>query len=81
MTNVGELSAAKRNENVTNLNDIIMCRLMTTQLEEALKGFPLNSQDGKGKYAICRAIFVLGGVRGLFLKVKRKEMTPSFLVS
>ena len=26
-----------------------MCRLMTTQLEEALKGFPLYSQDGKGK--------------------------------
>ena len=34
-----------------------MCRLMTTQLEEALKGFPLYSQDGKGKDAICRAIF------------------------
>ena len=33
---------------------------MTTQLEEALKGFPLYSQDGKGKEAICRAIFALG---------------------
>ena len=30
---------------------------MTTQLEEALKGYPLYSQDGKGKDAICRAIF------------------------
>ncbi len=29
-----------------------MCRLMTTQLEEALKGFPLYSQDGKGKDAL-----------------------------
>ena len=29
---------------------------MTTQLEEALKGYPLYSQDGKGKDAICRAI-------------------------
>ncbi len=29
-----------------------MCRLMTTQLEEALKGFPLYSQDGKGKEAM-----------------------------
>ena len=62
MPNVSELSAAKRIGNVTNLNDIIMCRLMITQLEEALKGFPLYSQDGKGKDAICRAIFALGGV-------------------
>ena len=45
-----------------------MCRLMTTQLEEALKGFPLYSQDGKGKEAICRAIFALGGVRWFILE-------------
>lgn len=28
---------------------IDMCRLKIPQLEEALKGFPLYSQDGKGK--------------------------------
>ena len=28
-----------------------MCRLMTTQLAEALEGYPLYSQDGKGKEA------------------------------
>ena len=41
-----------------------MCRLMTTQLAEALEGYPLYSQDGKGKEAVCRAVFALG-VQGL----------------
>ena len=49
-----------------------MCRLMTTQLEEALKGFPLYSQDGKGKDAICRAIFALGGVRWFILEGEKE---------
>lgn len=45
-----------------------MCRLMTPQLEEALKDYPLYSQDGKGKDAICRAIFILGSVRWFILE-------------
>lgn len=45
-----------------------MCRLLTTQLKEALKGFPLYSQDGKGKDAVCRAIFALGSVRWFILE-------------
>lgn len=49
-----------------------MCRLMTPQLEEALKGFPLYSQDGKGKDAICRAIFALGSVRWFILEGQRE---------
>lgn len=49
-----------------------MCRLMTIQLEEALKGFPLYSQDGKGKEAICRAIFILGSVRWFILEGRRE---------
>lgn len=49
-----------------------MCRLMTTQLEEALKGYPLYSQDGKGKEAICRAIFALGGVRWFILEGEKE---------
>lgn len=45
-----------------------MSRLMTPQLEEALKGYPLYSQDGKGKDAVCRAIFTLGNVRWFILE-------------
>lgn len=45
-----------------------MCRLKTPQLEEALKGFPLYSQDGKGKNAVCCAIFALGGIRWFILE-------------
>lgn len=41
---------------------------MTPQLEEALKGYPLYSQDGKGKEAICCAIFALGAVRWFILE-------------
>lgn len=54
---------------------------MTTQLEEALKGYPLYSQDGKGKDAICRAIFALGGVRWFILEGEKKETTPFCSVS
>ena len=49
-----------------------MCRLMTPQLEEALKGYPLYSQDGKGKEAVCRAIFALGAVRWFILEGEKE---------
>ena len=45
-----------------------MCRLMTPRLEEALKGYPLYSQDGRGKEAVCVAIFALGAVRWFVLE-------------
>lgn len=45
-----------------------MCRLLTPQLKEALKGYPLYSQDGKGKDAVCCAIFALGSVRWFILE-------------
>ena len=45
-----------------------MCRLNTPQLAEALKDFPLYSQDGKGKEAVCRAIFALGSIRWYILE-------------
>lgn len=45
-----------------------MCRLMTPQLAETLKDFPLYSQDGKGKEAVCRAIFALGSIRWYILE-------------
>lgn len=50
-----------------------MCRLMTPQLEEALKGFPLYSQNGRGKEAVCRAVFALGSVRWFILEGEAEE--------
>ena len=50
-----------------------MCRLMTTQLAEALEGYPLYSQDGKGKEAVCRADFALGSVRWFILEGNRED--------
>lgn len=50
-----------------------MCRLQTPQLEEALKDFPLYSQDGKGKEAICRAIFAIGSARWYILEGERED--------
>lgn len=49
-----------------------MCRLQTPQLEEALNGFPLYSQDGKGKETICRAIFAIGSARWFILEGDRE---------
>lgn len=50
-----------------------MCRLMTPRLEEALKGYPLYSQDGRGKEAVCVAIFALGAVRWFILEGEVQE--------
>ena len=46
---------------------------MTPQLEEALKGFPLYSQNGKGKEAVWRAVFALGSVRWFILEGEAAE--------
>lgn len=50
-----------------------MCRLQTPQLEEILKDFPLYSQDGKGKEAICRAIFAIGSARWFILEGESED--------
>ena len=50
-----------------------MCRLMTTQLAEAREGYPRYSQDGKGKEAVCRAVFALGSVRWFILEGNRED--------
>lgn len=50
-----------------------MCRLMTTQLAEALEDYPFYSQDGKGKEAVCRAVFALGSVRWFILEGNRED--------
>lgn len=50
-----------------------MCRLLTPQLEDALKDYPLYSQDGKGKEAVCIAIFAIGSVRWFILEGESEE--------
>ncbi len=49
-----------------------MCRLLTPELEEALKDFPLYSQDDKKGEAICCAIFVIGCVRWFIIEGERE---------
>lgn len=49
-----------------------MCRLLTPKLEEALKGFPLYSQDDKKGEAICSAVFVIGRVRWFIIEGERE---------
>ena len=58
---------------VMKINFADMCRLMTPRLEEALKGYPLYSQDGRGKEAVCVAIFALGAVRWFILEGEVQE--------
>lgn len=49
-----------------------MCRLLTSELEELLKDFPLRSQDGIGGAAICSAVFAIGGVRWFIIEGERE---------
>lgn len=49
-----------------------MCRLLTPKLEEALRDFPLYSQDDKKGEAICCAIFVIGRVRWFIIEGERE---------
>lgn len=59
-----------------------MNRLMTPQLEEALKGFPLYSQEGKRKNAVCVAIFAIGNVRWFVLEgSKEGDDTTLFCIT
>lgn len=50
-----------------------MNSLDTSRLEEALRGFPLLSQEGKGKDAICIAIFALGSRRWFIIEGEREH--------
>lgn len=43
-------------------------RLITPQFMEALKDFPLYSQDGKGNEAVCVAVFYIGRIRWYVLE-------------
>jgi hypothetical protein len=50
----------------------IQNRLITPELEEALKGYPLYSQDGKKKDATCIVVFSLGNVRWYIMEGQRE---------
>ena len=43
-------------------------KLITSQFMEAIKNFPLYSQEGKGKDAICVAVFTIGHIRWFVLE-------------
>ena len=43
-------------------------KLITPQFMEALKNFPLYSQEEKGKDAICVAVFTIGRIRWFVLE-------------
>lgn len=59
-------------------------RLITPTLEERLKSYPLYSQDGKGKDAVCVAVSSSVTLDGLYSKGSPKEVTqhcsPSYAV-
>ena len=58
-----------------------MCRLLTPHLEEVLKDYPLYSQDGKGKEAVCIAIFAIGSVRWFILEGETERDDTLFSAS
>ena len=45
-----------------------MNRLLTPKFEEAIKDYPLYSQDGKARAAVCVAIFTIGNIRWFVLE-------------
>jgi len=47
-------------------------RLFTPQLEEALKNYPLYSQDSRERDAICNAVFSIGNVRWYVLEGEKE---------
>ena len=50
-----------------------MCRLLTSQFEEAIKGYPIHSQDDKEKDAICVAVFAIANVRWFILEGSKED--------
>lgn len=48
-------------------------RLITPNLEKAMKNYPLYSQDGKKKDALCFAVFSIGNARWYILEGQREN--------
>ena len=46
-------------------------RLITPDLEKAMKDYPLYSQDSKKKDALCIAVFFIGSARWYILEGQR----------
>ena len=44
-------------------------RLITPELEKRLAEYPIGSQDGKGKSAMCVAVFHIGRIRWYVLEL------------
>ena len=47
-------------------------RLITPDLEKAMKDYPLYSQDSKKKDALCIAVFFIGSARWYILEGQRE---------
>lgn len=50
-----------------------MCRLLNLQLEKTFEAFPLYSQNGKGREAMCIAVFKLGNARWYILEGDKED--------
>ena len=53
-------------------------RLITPDLEKAMKDYPLYSQDSKKKDALCIAVFFIGNARWYILEGQRENDTATF---
>ena len=69
-------STARTQECATKTN-----RLITSELQKRLADYPLYSQDGKHKDALCIAVFYLGNIRWYIMKDSRKAMTLRSMAS
>ena len=55
------------------MTTVFQNRLFTPELEKALKDYPLYSQDGKKKDAVCIAVFFIGNARWYILEGQREN--------
>lgn len=69
-------STARTQECATKTN-----RLITSELQKRLADYPLYSQDGKHKDALCIACFTLAISAGTSWKDSRKAMTLRSMAS
>ena len=54
------------------MTTVFQNRLFTPELEKALKDYPLYSQDGKKKDAMCIAVFHIGNIRWYVLEGQKE---------
>ena len=66
---VSSSSTIHLHQSIHPINNAVMTsRLITPQLAEQFKQYPLYSQDGKKKDAICQCVFFIGKVRWYVLE-------------